>query len=276
VFDKIPAKEVPTILALTLQDDGVGVPPQLTTGSLHKLVCEMREHGLSGFCTRQWMISDLEPSVAYLAKAAWDASTTPESAYRDHVRSVCGEAAVEPMLEAFREIETVTAALEEHGLGLGFPVPTMITGHWAPGPFPEELAEDREGYRRALAAVRKVTAPQGRDGQEYIKYWVGRLQFAVGYFDTLEMVKKAATAEHEASDAKQKGDRAGFHTRLAEAVKHAEAARMSAFQAIDTLAKAAKNQSDRGAVATMAEYVYRPLGLKLEDLRRENESGNQE
>jgi hypothetical protein len=276
VFDKIPAKEVPTILALTLQDDGVGVPPQLTTGSLHKLVCEMREHGLSGFCTRQWMISDLEPSVAYLAKAAWDPSATPESAYRDHIRSVCGEAAVEPMLEAFREIEAVTAALEEHGLGLGFPVPTMMMGHWAPGAFPKDLEEDREGYRRALAAVRKVTLPQGQEGQAYIKYWIGRLQFAVGFFDTIEAVKKAATAEQEAKDAKQKDDMARSNTKSAEALEQAETARTSAFQAIEDFARVAKNQSDRGAIATMAEYVYRPLKRKLEELRSECESGTQE
>lgn len=275
-FDKIPAKEVPTILALTLQDDGVGVPPQLTTGSLHKLVGEMREHGLAGFCTRQWMISDLDPSVAYLAKAAWDPEATPESVYRDHIRAVCGEAAVEPLLEAFREIENVTAALEEHGLGLGFPVPTMMMGHWTPGPFPKEFAEDREGYRRALAAVRKVTAPQGQEGRAYINYWIGRLEFAVRYFDTLEAVKKAATTEQEAREAKQKGDEAGFNTKLALAVEQAEAARTNAFQAIEGFAKVAKNQSDRGAVATMAEYVYRPLKLKSEQLRSEHQSGTPE
>ena len=52
------------------------------------------------------------------------------------------------MLEAFREIEAVTAALEDHGLGLGFPVPTMVMGRWAADCFPEPLAADREGAER--------------------------------------------------------------------------------------------------------------------------------
>ncbi len=266
-FDKIPAKEIPTILALTLQDDGVGVPPQLTTGSLHKLVGEMRAHGLAGFCTRQWMISDLDPSVAYLAKAAWDSGATPEATSRDLIAAVCGENAVEPMLEAFREVEAVTAALEDHGLGLGFPVPSMMMGRWAPDSFPKELAEDREGYRRALAAMQKASPARGKEGQDYIAYWIGRLQFAVQYFDTLETVAAAATAEQAAKAAKEKGDETGFGARLREAADRAAAAQSRSFQAIETFAKVARNQSDRGAVATMAEYIYRPLKRKAEELR---------
>ncbi|MCC6695452.1 MAG: exo-alpha-sialidase [Candidatus Hydrogenedentes bacterium] len=266
-FDKLPAKEIPTILAVTLQDDGVGVPPQLTTGSLHKLVGLMRDHGLAGFCTRQWMISDLDPSVAYLAKAAWDPATTPDSAYRDHITAVFGDAAVESLLEVFREIEAVTIGLEDHGLGLGFPVPNMMMRYWTPGPFPNTFAEDRAGYERALAALRKAPAPQSEAGRAGIAYWTGRLQFAIGFFDTLELIGKAATAEQAAKDAKQQGDDVAFVTALTEAVEPADAAQKRAYQAIDTLASVAKNQSDRGAVATLAEYAYRPLKQKATELR---------
>lgn len=268
-FDLIRAQELPTILALTLQDDGVGVPPQLTTGSLHKLVGEMRAHGLAGFCTRQWMISDLDPTVAYLAEAAWDPDATPETTSRALIRDVCGEDAVAPMLEAFREIEDVTIALEDHGLGLGFPVPTMMMGRWAPDTFPEPLARDREGYRRALAAVRRVTSPRGEAGAAYVRYWAGRLEFAVRYFDALEDVAKGAAAEQAARSAQQQNDAAGFAAGLADAANLADAAQAAAFAAIDALASVARNQSDRGAVATLAEYVYRPLGKKAGELRAE-------
>lgn len=266
-FDKIPAKELPTILAVTLQDDGVGVPPQLTTGSLHKLVGLMREHGLAGFCTRQWMISDLDPSVAYLAKASWDHGATPESVYRDLITAVCGETAVDPMLEAFREIEAVTIGLEDHGLGLGFPVPSMVMGRWSPGAFTKELAGDREGYRRALAAVKKAAPAGGKDGQDYLAYWTGRLVFVIKYFDMLESVDAAATAEKAAADAKQNGDTEACRAYGAKAAEKAIAAQDLAFQALEALASVAKNQSDRGAIATMAEYIYRPLKQKAEELK---------
>jgi|GEM_PF-310642 len=268
-FDRIPAGELPTILALTLQDDGVGVFPQLTTGSIHTLVGEMRHHGLAGFCTRQWMISDLDPSVAYLAKAAWDPDSTPETTYRGLIADVCGEAAVEPMLEVFREVEAVTAALEDHGLGLGFPVPSLIMGRWAPDSFTGELAEDREKYRRALAAVQKVPPPPGREGRDYVDYWTGRLRFAIRYFDMLEAVAAAAAAEQATRDTRQAGDENGFRKQAAEAFDKAVAARTCSFEAIETFAAVARNQSDRGTVATMAEYIYRPLKAKVEELRKE-------
>jgi len=229
----------------------------------------MRKQGVSGFCTRQWMISDHDPCVAYLSKAAWTPGATPEAVYVDQIRAVCGRAAVEPMLEAFRELEAVTTALEDHGMGFSFPVPTMMTQHWTPGPLSKELVEDRAGYQRALAAVRSVPEPPSEEGRAYVRYWLQRLKFAVEYLDAVEAVKKAAIAEKAARDAKQKGDEREFRARLAEALKQADAAQTTAFQAIETFAGVAKNQADRGAIATMAEYVYRPLKRKAEELRVE-------
>lgn len=54
----------------------------------------------------------------------------------------------------------------------------------------------------------------------------------------------------------------------AEAFKHAEAALVHARTALEAYARVAQDPSDRGAIATMAEYVYRPLRAKVEELRR--------
>ncbi len=267
VLARVPTKELATNLVLTLHDDSVGVLPQLTTGALHQLVSDMRQHGLNGFCTRQWMISDHDPCVAYLSKAAWDPNTTPAAVYQDQIRSVCGQAAVKPMLEAFRELEAVTTALEDHGMGLTFPTPGMLMRYWSPGPLPKELAQDREAYRRVLAAVREVTPPPHEAGRAYVQYWINRLEFGVGYLDALEAVTRAATAEKAAADARQKGDARTAATQLAEALQQAKLAQTTAFQAVEAFAKVAKNQADRGAIATLAEYVDRPLKRKVEELR---------
>ena len=270
VLASVPAKDVPTTLVLTLHDDSVGVLPLLTTNALHELVGDMRKHGLSGFCTRQWLISDHDPCLAYLSKAAWDPSTTPQAVYVDQIRAVCGQAAVAPMLEAFRELEAVTAALEEHGMGLTFPTPNMMLRQWSPDPLSKELVEDRAGYRRALAAVRKVPEPSRQEGRAYVRYWIGRLEFAIGYLDAIEAVKRAATARKAAKDAKAKNDSQGFRTNLAEAMKQAQVAQTTVFRAIEAYARVAKNRADLGAIATLAEYVYRPLKRKAEALRAEH------
>ena len=258
VLSSMPTDRITAVLLLTLHDDNVGVLPQLATGSIHELMCDLRDHGWRGFCTRYWMPSDHEPCLAYLAKAAWDRDVTPEDAYRDQVSAVCGESAVEPMARAFRELETVTRALEDHGLGLTFPVPGMMMKHWSAGSFSRQLAEDREGYRRALEAVREVPEPARPQGKAYVAYWTGRLTFGIGYLDTIDEVCRAATAEPFARESA---------TRLGEVIEHAEAALRSASEAIEALARVAKNQSDRGAIAIMAEYVYRPLKQKIQALR---------
>jgi hypothetical protein len=254
-------------MVLTLHDDSVGVLPQLTTSALHQLVCDMRQHGVSGFCTRQWMISDHDACVAYLSKATWERSVTPTAVYEDQIRAVCGEAAVEPMLKAFRELEQVTSALEDHGMGLTFPVPTMLTQYWTPGDLSTELRADREAYRRILSAVRTVPTPPRDEGKSYLQYWIGRLEFAGRYFDALEAVKRAATAEHAAAEAKRNGDERTAATKRAEALQQAQLAQTTAFRAIGAFAQVAKNQADRGAIATLAEYVDRPLKRKVNELR---------
>jgi len=239
----------------------------LSTHALHELVGDMRKAGVTGVCTRQWMIGDHDPSMAYLSKASWDATTTPKAVLVDQIRSVCGPAAVEPMLETFRHVEAVTSAMEIHGMGLTFPTPVMIIRHWSAGPMPKELAEDRAVYRRALEAIARVPTPDRPEGKEYVRYWTGRLQFAAEYFDALEAVKKAASLEKAADDAKKNGDLAAYWAKLAETIQLTEAAHAAAFHSIETFAEVARDKADRGAIATMAEYVCRELQRKVDSLR---------
>ena len=271
VLATVPAQQIPTTLVLTLHDDSVGVLPLLTTHALHQLVGDMRKYGVSGFGTRQWLISDHDPAVAYLSQAAWDATATPQAVYTDQLRAVCGLAAVEPMLEVFREVEAVTTALEDHGMGLTFPHAGMMLRQWAPEPMSKELVDDKASYQRALDAVRQVPTPARPEGKAYVAYWSGRLQFAVQYFDAIELVKKAATAEKAARDAKQSGDDREYRAKLAEALREAEAAHTVAYRSIETYAAVAKNRADLGAIATLAEYVWRQLQRKVEELRAEQD-----
>jgi hypothetical protein len=229
------------------------VLPQLATGSLHELTQDLRRHGWAGFSTRYWTVGDHDPCVAYLAQAAWDPRATPPAVYRDQVQAVCGKAAVSDMLAVLSDVEAITLALEDHGLGLTFPVPGMILKHWAPGPFPPELAADRRGYQQALEAARRALAKSRPAGKRYVEYWVGRLEFGIGYLDTIEAVRQAASAE------------AG--KKPAEARQHAERALAAARRALEAYARVARDPSDRGSIAVMAEFVFRPLQKKVAQIK---------
>lgn len=245
-------QEIPRSLIFTLEDDNVGVLPQLTTGSLHELTQDLRRYGWAGYSTRYWQVADHDGCAAYIARAAWDKPATPQAIYADQVRAVCGASCVDDMLTAFREVEAVTVTLEQQGLGETFPVPGMIMKNWNAGPMPAHLVTVRQGYRRALDAARRAAIKTTPGGTAYVGYWVGRLEFAIGYLDAVEAVRNAATAE-------AKGDQAETARWAGESVRRARCA-------LEAYAAVARDQSDRGAIAVMNEYVYRPLKAKVAEL----------
>lgn len=267
VLATLPARELETTLVLTLHDDSVGLLPMLTTSALHELVTDMRQYGISGFCTRQWLMSDHDTTMAYLSKAAWDPAATPDSVMADQVRTVCGAPAVAPMLDFFRTLESVTAGLEDHGMGLTFPYPGMMTQFWTTDPPTRTLPEDHTGYEQARAILERVPPSTRPEGREYLRYWKGRIDFALGYLDAIESVKQAAVAEKAASDAKEAGDTETYRRLLAEALAGAETAQTTVFRAIDAYAEVARNRADLGAIAILAEYAYRPLKAKADAFR---------
>ncbi len=248
----LPAHRIPCTLIHTLHDDNVGVLPQLSTGSLHELTRDLRQHGWAGFQTRYWLIGDHDPCAAYLSRAAWDETATPQQTYRDQVRAACGEACVEDMVEVFGQVEQATILLEWHGLGLTFPAPGMIANQWLAQPMPQELAEAQCAYRRALAAARRASAKVTETGRAYVDYWLGRLRFGISYLDAVAACRLGAIAEAQG--------------RMEEARAHARAALACATEALTAYARIARDQSDRGAIAVMNEYVIRPLRAKIEEL----------
>ena len=106
------------------------------------------------------------------------------------------------------------------------------------------------GYTHAARRAREKTPVGNRD---YVNYWVGRLEFGVGYLDTIEAFRLGATAEQE-------GDAAG-------ALQYAREALAKGTRALESYARVARDQSDRGAIAMMNEYVYRPLKAKAKGIR---------
>jgi hypothetical protein len=274
VLATAPAKEVPTTMVLTLHDDSVGTLPLLTATALHELVGDMRKAGITGFGTRQWLISDHDWSTSYLSKAAWNPDITPKAVWDDLIQTLCGQAAVEPMWEMAQQVEAVTTRLEDHGMGITFPQTGMLLSYWSPDALQPPFLEDQAIYARALDAVRKVPTPTRPEGKAYVEYWTGRLLFATGYFDALRAVQKAAIAEKEAKEAQQKGDTAAYRAKLAEAIEHAKVGHAAAFQAIDAYANVAKNRADLGAIAMMAENVCRKMDRKIEELRAEHDKAH--
>ena len=130
----------------------------------------------------------------------------------------------------------------------------MIAKHWQPEPLPKELAAVREHYARALAAARRARETCSGEGRPYVDYWLGRLEFGVGCVYAVQSFRLAAKASQDG--------------RKDHAIRDARTALDQARAALEAYARVAQDQSDRGAIATMAEYVYRPLRVKIEELQK--------
>jgi hypothetical protein len=253
VLSQIPGVKTPSVLIYTLHDDNVGLLPQLTTHSLARLTQLLKRYGWAGFSTRYWLIGDQDPAAAYLAKASWESEATPEAVNRDQLRNICGSACVEDMLEVLKEVEDATSNLEMNAPSVAFPVPDMMLKHWEAGGMPTSLMDARTSYRKALDLARQALNGSKASGKQYIDYWIGRLQFGIRYLDAVEQVHRAATAE-----AAHRRDETEAAT---------TAALQCARESIAAYAGVAQDQSDRGAIAVLNEYVYRPLKAKLNDVR---------
>ena len=272
VLSTLNTEKVPGHMHVTLDDDVVGLVPQLRPAVLHQVLQELRRHGWAGFIARERFPADHDAVLAYLARAAWDEQANPKDVARDLVGTVCGEEAVEDLLAAFDLLESATLTLAtspESDAKIGptrllvipfaFYVRGMLMKFWKPQEVPAYLETVQRDYGQALEAARRARDKSEARGRWYPEFWVGRLEFALGYADTVEALYRGALAE-------EKGEREV-------ALSHAREGLDSLRQATEAYARVARNRTDLGAIAVLNEYAYRPLLKKTEELAQGEERG---
>ncbi|MBI1916776.1 MAG: hypothetical protein HYS12_18880 [Planctomycetes bacterium] len=255
LLGQVPARSVRSSLIFTLADDNVGVLPQLTTSHLHTLVGRLRQHGWEGFSTRYWIPGDLNPAVHYLSRAAFDARVTPQTAYDDLVTPICGEGVVERLVKAFDKIEEATTLIDQNDIGFTFPVPGVVMKHYrAAGPPPAWWKKVRDLYAGAMDEMYRGQQRSHVGPRPFMLYHAKRLEFAVEYLNSIEALRLAGQA-------KAKGDRA-------KQLEHLEKAVESMYNALSALGEVARDNSDRGVIAVLNEYGYRPLKAEFEAVEK--------
>ena len=264
VLTALASQQAPGILHMTIDDDVLGLVPQLTPNTLHKIFPLMRQSAWAGFIARERFPGDHDWPLAYMARAAWDAEVTPDAVGRDLLAAVCGTSCGESLLEAFHQVEaaTLTMVLAPSRSAIAFPVPRMVMKYWTPKPAPEYMGKARSEYETALVAARRALEAARPEGRWYPDYWVGRLEFAAGYVEAVETVHRAAVAEA-----------AG---RFEEALGHAGQAYDTLHRATLSYARVARNPTDLGAIAVVNEYGRRALTAKMVELKQSLPAGSNE
>lgn len=250
---QVPAGKVSSELIMTLADDNVGILPQSAMQSLSTLTKSIKEEGWAGFSTRYWVPAELDPAVYFLARASWEKDLTAEQAVRELWTTATGNAAAADRLwKAWQHLETATDLIDKHAIGFTFPVPGMLMKHYNENPIPEWWQEATDAYTKYMVELYRANGAIDGDAKPILFYYAKRSEFALEYLGAVKAVRESHLAQ-EAGD-------------MEKALEHLETAIEQTHNCISTLSDVAQDQSDRGVIAVLNAYAYRPLLAEYEKL----------
>jgi hypothetical protein len=239
---------------LTLADDRVGVLPQLTTHRLHTLLGALRKHGREGYTADGQMPGDLNPAVYYLSRAGFDAKLTPERAYEELITPILGPGVSPRVIKGWKLIEEAAEIIDKNDPDFAHPVPGVVMKHYKAGAPPAWWKEARDRYAGAMNEMYRGIQRARGGARPVLLYHAKRLEFAFHYLNAIEAVRLAGQA-------KAAGDREKQRQQL-------EAATEAMYNALSAQADVARDQSDRGVIAVLNAYGYRPLQAELEAVEK--------
>lgn len=257
-------------LDITLQDDNGGWLPQVATQSIDLLMRELRRLGWHGFYTRCWPVGDLDPVVAYMARASWDASTTPMTAYDDHFTHAYGPVVTNDLCRIARLLEDATVLLDVDYFYLFFPVLDIMSLPFDhPGPMPVALLHVRAMYqqcRRICERLRSSVSAEG--GGKRLDYMIGRLDFAIGALTEKQLLH----AGHDAVVAAGETDTAKITSERVEEAKALFARAIETGQAAVQAADRVAHETDAGCVIAYDHLFIRQIRERTEKIVAELEN----
>jgi hypothetical protein len=242
------------IINLTVDDDNIGIVPQMTTSALQKVLAILRGSKWEGVVTRERFPGDHDTERAYLARASWDANADPDKIALEQLQAACGRRCGADLLITMHSIDDATHVWEKDDEHFAFPVPSLIMKYWKPGPPPAYMETNRQNYERGWQAAEKAVTEASTEGKSYAQYWAKRMEFATKYIAAVQAARRASAAE----------DKHDSTTETQELAKSLALLR----QSLDTYATVARTPSDRGAIAVAVEYGYRPLEKKMAELKQ--------
>lgn len=163
---------------------------------------------------------------------------TDEKSLSDLITPMCGEGVAERMWLGFQEIAKANALIEKHAPTLGQPAPDMLTRHLnSREPLPVWVTQLKTHYLTAMSEFYRANTRAREGSRTLTLYYAKKLEFAFHFANCIEALYKAHETRAESLDA---------------AVE-------SIYNALNSLADAARDSSDRGAIALINEHGYRVL-----------------
>lgn len=165
---------------------------------------------------------------------------TSEKTLSDFVTPMCGEGVAERMWLGFQAIDQASQLITKNDPQLGIPAPDMLLRHLnAKGPVPEWLTQVKAHYLTAMNEMFRANTRAREGSRSFTLYNAKRLEFTFHFISAIESLYKS----HDET------------TRAASL----EAAMDSIYNSLNSWSDVARDSTDRGAIALLNEYGYRPL-----------------
>ena len=149
-----------------MDDDNIGIVPQMTTSSLQKVLKILRETGAGReIVARERFPGDHDTEMAYLARAAWDPNADPDQIASEQLIAACGQHCGKDLLTTMHSVDAATIVWERDDEFIAVPVPKMVMRQWQAGPVPNYLEENRKNYEQGWNAAQravKAATPEGK------------------------------------------------------------------------------------------------------------------
>lgn len=203
-----------------------------------------------GFDITAEVPGDLGPAVYLLARRAFDPKLTAKDAFTQYFTPIVGTASTERVLLGIGLLDEaeklVEAADIKFVLSPDF-VANLLKSGDAP---PEWWKKAGKHYAGAMDEMyRGIRATYNDPARPVLLYYAKRCEFAVQYFNCLDATRLAGAA-------RKAGDKDAE-------LQHLEKATESIYNALTAYGDVARDPSDRGAIAQLAETIYRPLMSEL-------------
>lgn len=245
VFEEAGSAD-PEIKVLPLAQPRGGVLPQFFSGLLASQLAGLQVNKQDGFAIQCWIPGNLNPDVYYISRTCFDGSVSPAEALESLVTPICGEGVAERLLWGFAAIRENSALIEKHDPDFAVPDAKMFMEHFESAePAPEWWADAKEGYGKAVNEMYRGNTRARGGARPFILYHAKYFTFALHYMTAVESVRAAGIA-------RAAGDEAAW-------VENLELAVEAMHNALGIYAEVARDNSDRGVIAVLNKYAYRPL-----------------
>lgn len=203
-------------------------------------------------------LGDADLPAYCLSRAGFGEPISPETTLRQFLDPFCGEGIHERVALALHASETALSMIEASRDPLGFTVgmnmkasfPTFLKSQVNA---PESWAKIQEQYLNAMNEMYRANTRAREGGRAFLLYFARRFEFAYEYMGAITAARNAGAAEWQMNYDK--------------VIPNLETAIESLNNGLNAMAAVARSNSDRGLIAVLNEYGYRPIKKTLAEVQ---------